>query len=306
MNPFPADGSERDEASRESCGEGVSLQQAWESQTVDAQRRTDAEFADARHDDRRAASYLQAFTGLVPHWRDRHGLQGAVDIVLRSDAGLLEVVEITSTLDAEYERERRRMERLVARVQVEYSGPSAWLLHLRYGWATPATNASMNRLATQIASELIDFDAKGRHADYSKSTDWLYFRRDFDDTTPRVAIASWSANIPEIGNEPYLDRLSRFLSGSKLIGEKTRKLKREAITLCAPRRHLYLMMASMGDEGGLLPLSRSYLSGAFIAPAGLTDIWLDGGFGEIYHWVLEAGWTLHRLRPDWRSSDIYG
>ncbi|MGO4102637.1 hypothetical protein AB4Y63_01670 [Leifsonia sp. YAF41] len=289
------------------CTEGTTLNQAWESLTADAQRRTQKEFEEADTDDIRAASYLQVFTTLVPHWRDRNGLQGAADIVLEHKEGVVEVVEITSTLHTEYERERRRVALLVSKVQALYEGGFAWLFHLRHGWATPDRTPALESLASQIAAELVALDAAGKDHAFSSSAEWLFLRRDTDATMPRVAITSWSTNAPGTADEPYLDRLTRFLSTSTLVGRKRTKLQREAELLSATRQHLYLLLASMGNEGGLLPTSPSFLTwGTFVAPPGLTDIWLDGGTGEIYHWAIESGWVFHRLHAESDYSELFG
>jgi hypothetical protein len=289
------------------CAEGITLNRASESLTAGAQRRALEEFEGADADDIRAASYLQVFTTLVPHWRDRNGLQGAVDIVLEHNEGIVEVAEITSTLHSEYERERRRVALLVSKVQTIYEGGFAWLFHLRYGWATPETAPALNALASQIAAELVALDAAGRDNAFSSSAEWLFLRRDTAATMPRVAITSWSSNTPGTDDEPYLDRLTRFLGTSALVGKKRTKLQREADLLSATRQHLYLLMASMGNEGGLLPSSPSFLTwGTFLAPPGLTDIWLDGGTGEIYHWAIESGWVFHRLHAESDYSELFG
>jgi hypothetical protein len=289
------------------CTEGPTLNEAWKSLTADAQRRTQKEFEEADTDDIRAATYLQLFTSLVPHWRDRNGLQGAVDIVLEHNEGIVEVVEITSTLHMEYERERRRAARLVSEVQALYEGGSAWLFHLRHGWATPDRTPALKALASQIAAELVALDAAGKEQALSSSADWLFVRRDTDATMPRVEITSWSTNTPGTSDEPYLDRLTRFLSISTVVGKKRTKLQREAKLLSATRQHLYLLMASMGNEGGLLPTSPSLLTwGNFEAPSGLTDIWLDGGTSEIYHWTIELGWVFHRLHAESDYSELFG
>ena len=289
------------------CPEGISLNDAFEALGADAYEKTLSEFAGATPDDIRAATYLQAFTTLRPVWRDRDGLQGAADIELRKPGGSSEIVEITSTLENNHERDRRRLERLAREVQALYGGPHAWVFHLAYGWAAPPTGRAQRNLARSIVRELEAFDSEGREHGRSTSAEWLFLRRDLIDTTARVEVVSWSTNTPDSGDEPYLDRLTRYLFSSSLIASKTEKLTRESRVLSAQRRHLYLLMASMGLDGALLPTSPSYLTwGDFRTPSEITDLWLDGGTGEIYHWTVEAGWQFHRLWGDISGLGLFG
>lgn len=55
-------------------------------------------------------------------------------------------------------------------------------------------------------------------------------------------------------------------------------------------------MAFTGNQGGLLPASPSYFTwGNFSCPEPVTDLWLDGGTGEVYHWDRSEGWEFHRI-----------
>lgn len=289
------------------CPEGITLSEAFAAVGAVAYETTQSEFAGATADDVRAAIYLQAFTTLEPFWRDRDGRQGAADIELRKPDGSREIAEITSTLENGHERDRRRLERLAREVQALYGGPHAWVFHLAYGWTAPPTGREQRDLALNIVRELETFDADGREHGRSTSAEWLFLRRDLVDSTQRVEVVSWSTNTPDSGDEPYLDRLTRYLNNSSLIASKMEKLARESRVLSAQRRHLYLLMASMGLDGMLLPTSPSYLTwGDFRAPSELTDLWLDGGTGETYHWTVEAGWQFHRLRGDTADSGLFG
>ena len=307
MSDSQPDTPERRNMLRGWCPQAITLSEAFEALGVVAYEQTQSEFADASADDIRAATYLQAFTTLQPFWRDRPPLQRAADIELRKPDGSSEIVEITSTLENDHERDRRRLERLAEEVQTLYAGPHAWVFHLAYGWAAPPTGRDQRNLARSIVRELDAFDAEGREHGRSTSAEWLFLRRDFNDPTPRVEVVSWSTNTPDSGDEPYLNRLSRYLSNSPLIQSKMEKLIRESEALSAERRHLYPLMASMGLDGALLPTSPSYLTwGDFRAPPELTDLWLDGGTREIYHWSIEAGWQFHRLWGDISNSGLFG
>jgi len=280
------------------CSEGETLSQAVEAVGTDALERSQDELAavNTPGEELRAALYLQAFTKLQPVLRDGNGLQKAVDLELHAADGSVELAEVSSSLQNEHQREQKRMERLTAAVADHYSGMNSWLFHLAYGWATPAKGKHLTALAKLIARELESFDSAGRDKGRLASADWIWARRGDDDDAGNVAVTSWSANIPDNGDEPFLDRLSAYLNSSKLIASKREKLQRESIVLGAARRHLYLWMASMGKDGDLFPTSPSYMTwGTFTAPDELTDLWLDGGSGEIYHWTVESGWVFHRL-----------
>ncbi|MGV8883562.1 MAG: hypothetical protein ACOH19_15560 [Rhodoglobus sp.] len=74
------------------------------------------------------------------------------------------------------------------------------------------------------------------------------------------------------------------------------KLRDEAAELGIERTHLYLLVTSVGTLGNLLPdTPASLMEGVFVAPEGLTDVWLDGGTGFIGRWRIERGWTYHEV-----------
>lgn len=277
------------------CPEGISLYDAIDALGIDAYRSAEVEFAEAHPTELRAAQYLAVFTGLDPRWRDRDALQAAVDIELRAPNDTLELAEVTSTLSRSFEQESRRVERLMGMVKASYTGETNWLFHLQRGWATPK---NLNTFAAAIARELESYDAEGRHDGHLLAADTMFVRRDDGETGRGASIASWSTNVPEPSDEPYLDRLSNYLRTSSLIAGKREKLQRESQTLGASRRHLYLWVTLSGEDGALFPKSPSDLTrGSFGAPAELTDVWLDGGSGELFHWSDTTGWVFHRLRP---------
>jgi hypothetical protein len=278
------------------CVEGSSLAEASRVIGAEEYEQTRAEFDGASSVEARAALYLHLFTTHRPLWRDRDGLQGAVDIVLIAANGSKEAVEVTSTLEDQFMSAHVLSELLAVDIAERYSGSSSWLMHLAHGWEPPRTTRTRHALAMRIAEELEAFHADGRTDGTLESADWIRVRRGDGDAS-RVEVVSWSANIPDSGDVPYLDRLTTYLGTSSLIARKREKLVREAIALGTQKRHLYLLMSATGAGGGLLPASPSYMTwGQFSPPEDLTDIWLDGGTGQIYHWNDDAGWRFHRLQ----------
>ncbi len=284
------------------CPEGRSLNVAIDGFGIAAYRSVEEEFKQAHPMELRAACHLAAFTGLSPRWRDRDGRQGAIDIELHGDGGAIDIAEVTSTLHGEHERDARRVEQLVDQIGLHYTGGHTWLVHLQHGWTTPG-NREMKALAVQIAQELFTFDATGRTDGAIAAVSWMFVRHGSGNEPQRVSIVSWNTNSPEAGPEPYLNRLTRYLSESQLIASKRRKLLRESNFLGSQKKHLYLHMTLAGRNGHLFPASPFHLTrGKFNAPDDLTDLWLDGGTGEIYHWQQGDDWSFHRLR-DWPDEE---
>lgn len=149
----------------------------------------------------------------------------------------------------------------------------------------------------QLQLEILVED--GKQTGQIMSVSWLWARAD-PAAEQTVSAASWSANIPGGDERPYLDRLTDYVATSALIETKCEKLRREGESLGSTRQHLYLLTAATGRHGGLLPVSPSQMTwGTFSPPPTLTDLWLDGGTGIVYHWAIGEGWRFHQ---QYRSS----
>jgi hypothetical protein len=100
-----------------------------------------------------------------------------------------------------------------------------------------------------------------------------------------------------------LGRVSRYLPTSRLMERKREKLLRESTLLGTKRGHLYLLMAGMGSDGGLLPMSPASMTwGRFECRLrSLTPCWTVAR-GKVYHWSDISGWSFHRLWPEWDGS----
>lgn len=279
------------------CREGVTLAAAAGSVPITAHRERETEFGQADSDEARAAAYLHIFTGDLPRLEDTNGRQRAVDLTLHNPDQLTGVAEVTSTLDANFQRNSAQLRRLVEDIGRHYNGSDSWALGFEQGWTMPP-NRDLSALAEHLCAQLtsanetpgIDMDAPLKLAEN------VVGYRVAAQSIEQVRLSSWSANIPVSSESPYLDRLSEYLSTSDLIAKKVDKLTAEKIRLGSNRQHLYLLMASMGESGGLLPISPSFFTwGTFSCPEPITDLWLDGGTGEIYHWNMYDGWVFHRV-----------
>lgn len=282
------------------CEEGPSMAFASRQADLDEYKQCRSTFANAPPEEARAAKYLHYFTGNMPEPRDAGELNGAADILLRPAAGGIEVVEVTSALDQEHQKNFYLNEQLEAMVGDLYAGANAWRLHLTKGWKAPRNRKEIAQLADRIARELesLDQDGKPHEApERIESASWIRAR--LEDEAPSVQIASWNSNIPEADetNGTYLTVLSDYLESSPLIRDKIRKINREAEILSASRRHLYLFVTPTGKFGSLFPPSPGHLTdGVFAPPRHLTDLWIDGRGRFLYHWSSLTGWRFHRLQ----------
>lgn len=278
-----------------SCTEGITFADAVAAIDPLEHQLRETTFATAKVDESRAAAYLHLFTGLMPSLEDSNGRQRAVDLVLTDKDRSVEIAEVTSTLDERFQRDRKQSRHLVGQINRYYNGSTSWAVGFEYGWALPR-NSDLAPLASELACELqrIAAEESGDEPVPISSNIVAY---PIDSPGPAlVVVSSWSSNVPVSPKAPYLNRLSTYLNASDLIAKKCSKLRAESIRLGTSRRHLYLLMASSGQQGGLLPASPSnFTSGSFACPSPLTDLWLDGGTGHIYHWSDSFGWVFHTL-----------
>lgn len=280
--------------SKDWCPEGISLNEARAAMTLNDHQRFALAFGTDIDDESRAAANLYAFTRLLPALEDANGLQGAVDLTLHGSANGVEIVEVTSTIDGSYQRNRAQSVALAEKMSELYTGATSWVLSFEHGWSLPR-NADLPALASTLASALMDLDTAGTGDEPLKIATGIHAYLTERGLAPSVSASSWNANIPPSTPAPYLNLLSEYLIGSDLIATKLSKLQRESERLQASRRHLYLLMASTGKDGGLLPVSPSYFTwGEFTCPPPVTDLWLDGGNGMIFHWNDHDDWVFHR------------
>lgn len=279
------------------CREGITLAKAADSVSPAAHREREAEFGQSEADEARAAAYLHIFTGDLPRLEDKNGRQRAVDLTLHNANQLTGIAEVTSTLDGNFQRNSAQLRRLVEDINLRYNGSDFWALGFEHGWTMPP-NRDLSALSEHLCAQLIsasetpgiDIDAPVKLAEN------VVGYRVAAQSPEQVRLSSWNANIPGSSEDPYLDRLSTYLSSSDLITKKVEKLYAEKVRLCSNKQHLYLLMASTGDSGDLLPTSPSFFTwGSFSCPEPITDLWLDGGTGEIYHWNMYDGWVFHRV-----------
>lgn len=269
-----------------------------------------AEFLDGPDDDRRAAINLWLLTGLTPERRDVKGARGGdgfVDLLLRPVGAPVEVVEVLTTLDPNHSDAVPRAAALVAELNGDEPPALLFPVHLERGWEPPLTRGrkgktagrrwreAVERLQREARAGAISADAAAEAAAVFPG---LEFRDPIDDPERSgFWLSSWNAAALDSGDVPYLERLSAYLATEERPVHHLDKLAREAAALGAQRRHLYLLVASAGRWGNLLPTSPSWFTdGTFTAPDGLTDLWLDGGTGYIMRWRRESGWTYHEDR----------
>jgi len=262
------------------------------------------EFRDAREDEVRAAFNLWLLTGLRPYPRDVPGQgQGLIDIVLTSPNQTVEAVEVLSTQDSDYLQDVARAVELTAQLNGTTPTPTRYSVQLERDWTPPLTRGRQARRDAQAWKQAVDRIAAEAQQGHPTPEALSQIQAVFPGLTispstdfgePGFQLDSWNAAVPEDDSTPYLDRLSTYLSGEERPVHHLEKLKREANNLGAQRSHLYLLVASAGRWGGLFPASPSYFQGnSFVAPESLTDLWLDGGNGLIFHWQRDMGWRYH-------------
>jgi hypothetical protein len=277
------------------CPEGEPLAEAVAQIPAEAWERRTAAFDGVDKFEARAALFLHAFTGYMPRLEDTDGRQGAVDLTLHVADRLVGIVEVTSTLDAQFQRNSAHLQPLIDEVNREYRGDARWALSFEHGWRLPP-GRQRSALARELASGLEMQESSTNVAQAIQIANLVLAYPISDPGDGAVELTGWNANIPDARDLPYLDRLTAYLSSSTLVARKLKKLSAEAERLGTTRCHLYLLMASTGNEGGLFPVSPSYFTwGNFSCPEPATDLWLDGGTGEVYHWDLSSGWKFHRL-----------
>lgn len=252
-------------------------------------------FVSAPTEECRAAQLLHAFTGLDPSLEDRQAgiasRDGAIDILLTSALGYHEVVEVTRSLDPRYERAADAVAHFEQIVAAKYTGHVSWILELDRGWE----GTRWRELAPRIAEALADTPVPSSSDEPVAVHPHIraYALGQTDPST--IWVAGRNAGATDF-DMPYLNALSSYLSRDATIRGKIEKLRREAKRFAARRVHLFIAMASTGSHGGLLPSSPSYFTwGRFTPPESITDLWLDGRTGELFHWSVEDGWEFHEL-----------
>jgi len=254
-------------------------------------------FATTAEDERAAAQILYAFTGIEPQLEDDQlggtSRDGAVDMLLPTPLGAPELVEVTQSLDPRYQRAADATIRFEEAIAREYNGTMSWSLNLERDWETITLAGD---LASVVARALNTASAAGALHDHPLViTPHVHALALGPSDPPVVFVMSRNAGARSF-DEPYLCALARYLATDSTIRRRLDKLAREQRTFSAERCHLFLGLASTGSNGGLLPASPSYFTwGTFAAPDPLTDIWLHGGFGVLYHWTIETGWRFHEL-----------
>lgn len=279
------------------CPEGATLAAAAAAIPPAAHEERARIFSGQDTDEARAAVYLHLLTGNLPRLEDTDGRQRAVDLTLHDQHGLAGIVEVTSTIDGGFQRNSAQLRRLVENIDHRYPGSGNWALGFEHGWTMPP-NRDLPGLTQQLSEALARSDDEvSAHAEGAVEIgDKVIAYPIASQSTKRVRLSSWSANIPASPEIPYLDRLTAYLHTSDLIAKKLEKLTAEQARLGSSQQHLYLLMASTGEAGGLLPASPSFFTwGDFSCPPPVTDLWLDGGVGEMYHWNAVDGWIFHRL-----------
>lgn len=264
-----------------------------------------AEFQTAPSDDLRAAMNLWFLTGLVPQRRDVKGAgDGLVDLLLSPTDAAPQPVEILSTIDWSYQAALPRAMSLVAELNGDEPPALSFPVHLERGWEPPMTKGrgardvgdrwrtAVERVRREARTGTISADAT---TEIQEVFPGIEFGAPVDDPSkPGFRLISWNAAALDSGDVPYLERLSSYLATEERPVHHLAKLEREARHLGSQRRHLYLLVASAGRWGNLLPTSPSWFTeGDFTPPEGLTDLWLDGGTGYIMRWRRERGWTYH-------------
>lgn len=274
-----------------------------------SQPRRDAlheQFVDAGRSEYRAAVLLLVFTNLDPINADPQvagspSRNGAVDILLTPPSAPPEIVEVTSSLDRDYESSSAQVRRFEEKILRTYEGRSSWNLDLNGDWH----QAKLMTLAPEVARELTGLDRTQTPSETIALSTSAHVVATRCETIGAPTVHTWSMHGGVVDSEePYLEALSRYLATNETIQRKLKKLDSEKIRHGASRLHLFVLMAPTGTHGALLPMSPSHFTeGTFVAPAPMTDLWLEGNTGELYHWSDEAGWIFHSLIRDVASTD---
>ncbi|WP_447947954.1 hypothetical protein [Microbacterium maritypicum] len=256
-------------------------------------------------DDRRAALTVWLFTGMVPERRDFAGAgDSRADLLLTAEDGHREVVEVMTTIDASFQHEQTSAARLVEELNQSEHRTSI-PVSLEGQWTPPRTKkGSPQRKAWQETVRLLHEEtaSTGKPSpDTVRKLERLFVGLQVgepsEDEEPRgFHLASILAKVQDHEGVPYLDLLTRFLQTDRQAVRHVEKVKREVAATGSTRGHLYLLVASTGQHGHLLPISPSYLTdGTFEPPDGVDELWLDGGTSHIFRWQREHGWTYHEM-----------
>lgn len=258
------------------------------------------EFAEKRNGDSgelKAAIILTSLLGVQVRDRDKGGRQKAVDLTITYSDQRVGVVEVTSTTDVEYAQQVHRVRKLEQELGAAYKGHKLWALDLTRGWSVPKDFASF---AGQLAERLHELEQSSEGCDDASVWNWVNVEENIRASirpgkSTGIEFIGWDGRIPDRPGSRYLDRLNQFLRTSPLINDrKLPKLSEEAQLLGAVEQHLYIHVASLGQNASLLPATPAQISqGTLDAPEQLTDLWLDGNNGGIFHWNKKAGWKFH-------------
>ncbi len=288
------------------CPVGMSIPDAFRALGAERVRELEAgldAWPESEVDERHAALCLAAHLGRWPVLRDQVRVgDGLADLELHRDGEPVEVAEVMSTLDqvfmGNFDFLKRR---LIAAVSAAYRGPGAWDLDFERGVELPR-GRNLQSAAMTWASRISALDAEERmHA--NPIGDGVSAYRLASDHPRGVFFGGASAEVPSSGDAPYLDRLTQYLASDGIVHRHVEKLIRDGDSIGAARRHLFLRPASTGRNGGLLGMSPSYFTwGTFSAPDGLTDVWLDAGDFNVFHWTGELGWVFHPGSDDRAES----
>jgi hypothetical protein len=276
------------------CPAGITLSQALSAADPVFIAEITDEFA-GKPDEGHAALLLYAFTGFKPRLEDKQSKSqlnrsGAVDIVLEPPFGRLQVVEVTRSLDPRYQQAAAANKRFESEIAREYRGDITWMLELERGWE----RWKLKQLAPLVAQALNAACDSGITGEEPVIVQGVVHAHPVGSSSPPIVFVGGRNAGASSNGKPYLDALTDYLATDSTIRSKLEKLERDQSKFEAYRCHLFIGMASTGARGGLLPDSPSNFTwGTFVAPSPLTDIWLDGGTGELYHWTAEEGWVFH-------------
>ncbi|PVW05438.1 hypothetical protein DEA06_06780 [Microbacterium sp. Gd 4-13] len=270
------------------------------------------EFVGCPSDDWRAALYAWVLTGLTPERRDTKGAgDGLVDLLLRPEQGPPQPLEVLSTIDPAYQAAVPHALALIAELNGDDPPPRLIPVSLGREWRPPLTKkdaATRKRWRAAVERARNDAQTGDLSADTVAELQAVFPGLEVGQWVGEIEsggfkLSSWNAAVAPSGDVPYLDRLTTYLSTDRQAVRHVDKLRREAETLGAERTHLFLLVASSGTWGNLLPTSPSWFTeGVFVAPDGLTDIWMDGGTGYLMRWRREDGWSYHETESKSRDT----